>query len=762
MCRVHISPAARRRAAVVSTAALALLAGPAATTATATATAAVSHPARTATAAVFPHDNTGATHSPELLRRLATPPAAAAVPRMAGPGPAIVAQQAPYGLITGAVQGVDVASYQESGGIDWAQVAASGIKFAAVKATEGDYYVNQYASADLTAARAAGIAVMAYTFAIPNGGGFSASPVTQANYLIAHAADANGDLPPLALDIEYDPYIGDDHTNECYGLTPTAMTSWISAFSARVQAVTGQPPYIYSTTDWWTKCTGSAATLAADPLWIASYPGSASSSPSPGALPAGWSAWNTWQYTSTGTVTGIPDTGHVDLDQLNPAALTLLSPGTQRTLTGTAVSLQLTTSVSGASYAATGLPNGLSINPATGQVTGTPATPGAYPVTVTATAPAPASATASASFTWDVHGTITATAPANRASAAGSPASFRLRATDSAAGQQLSFAATGLPPGVTVAPDGQVTGWPLSPHSYRVKVTVTDAIGATASAAFTWTVQLAAARGAGQPVTSALSPRDCLAADGTAAVLRGCADAAAQRWDYLRDGTLRSGGRCLTVTGSHPASGSKPRLETCTGAARQQWQPAYPPALSASAGTRATTLVSPWAAMCLSMPAKTAGTTAVIRPCTGAAGQSWTLPAGPVLSGLPGKCLDDYDNRTASGTKADIWTCDGASRQAWTLSHDGTIRVHGRCLGVSQGKTASGSPVGLYKCDGTGAELWRVIPAAKAGASPGPGFLLQNARSGRCLTAPDGATTSGTRLVIESCAAAPGSTWRAA
>jgi GH25 family lysozyme M1 (1,4-beta-N-acetylmuramidase) len=742
--------------AAVTVSALALLAGPAAT---ATATAAVSHPARPAATGAFRHDNTGATHSPELLRQLATPPAAA-VPRQAGPGPAIVAQQAPYGLISGAVQGVDVASYQESGGIDWAQVAASGIKFAVVKATEGDYYANSYASADLTAAQAAGIAVLAYAFAIPNGGGFSASPVTQANYLIAHAADAGGDVPPLALDIEYDPYTGDDHTNECYGLTPAAMTSWISAFSARVQAVTGQPPVIYTTQDWWATCTGASTALASDPLWVAAYPDAASSSPGP--LPAGWTTWNDWQYTSTGTVTGIPDTGHVDLDQLNPAALTLLSPGTQRTLTGTAVSLQLAASVSGASYAATGLPAGLSIDPATGQVAGTPATPGAYPVTVTATAPAPAASTASASFTWDVHGTISATAPPTRTSVAGSPASFRLRAADSVSGQQLSFTATGLPPGVSVAPDGQVTGWPLSPHSYRVKVTATDAIGATASATFTWTVRLATARGAGGAVGSALSSRDCLAADGSVTVLRGCADTAAQRWDYLRDGTLRSGGRCLTVPGSHPVSGSRPRLETCTGAARQQWQPAYPGALSASAGSRATTLVSPWAGRCLTMPGKTAGTAAVIRACAGTAGQSWTLPAGPVLSGVPGKCLDDYGNRTASGTKADIWTCDGASRQAWTLSHDGTIRVHGRCLGVSQGKTASGSPVGLYKCDGTGAEIWRVVPAAKAGASPGPGFLLQNARSGRCLTDPDSATTSGTRLVIESCSAAPGSTWRAA
>lgn len=747
-----------RRASAVAASALVVAAGPAAAT---PASAAASRPARLAAGQAFRHDNTGATHSPELLRQLAAPPVAAE-PRQAGPGPAIVARQTPYGLIPGAVQGVDVASYQESGGIDWPQAAAAGITFAAVKATEGDYYVNQYARADLTAARAAGITVLAYTFAIPNGGGYSASPVTQANYLIAHAADAGGDVPPLALDIEYDPYIGDDHTNVCYGLSQAAMTSWISAFSARVQAVTGQPPYIYSTTDWWTKCTGSATALAADPLWIASYPGSASPSPSPGALPAGWTAWNEWQYTSTGTVAGIPDAGHTDLDQLNPAALTLLSPGTQRTLAGTAVSLQLDASVSGASYTAAGLPAGLSLDPSTGLITGTPGTSGAYPVTVTATGPAPSTATATASFTWYVHGTITATTPANRSSVSGSPASFRLRASDSVTGQQVSFTATGLPRGVSVASDGQVTGWPLGPGSYRVKVKAADALGATASAAFTWTVTLAAARGSG-PVTSALSGT-CLTRAGTLAQLRTCVSSSAQHWSYLRDGTLRAGGDCLTVPGTHPVSGSQLRLETCTGAARQQWQPAYPRALSASAGPVATTIVSPWSGMCLTVPSRAAGTTAVIRPCAGTSGQSWTLPAVPVLSGLPGKCLDDYDSRSASGTKADIWTCDGGSRQLWTLRHDGTIRVHGKCLGVSKGATASGSPVGLYSCDGTGAQLWRAVPVTPASGTPrpGPGFLLKNSRSGRCLTDPAGATADGTRLVIAACTAAPGSTWRAA
>ena len=68
--------------------------------------------------------------------------------------------------------------------INWSQVAASGVGFAAVKATEGDYYQNPYALTDLAGAQAAGLSVVAYAFAIPNGNGSSNSPVTQADYLL--------------------------------------------------------------------------------------------------------------------------------------------------------------------------------------------------------------------------------------------------------------------------------------------------------------------------------------------------------------------------------------------------------------------------------------------------------------------------------------------------------------------------------------------------------------------------------------------------
>jgi hypothetical protein len=119
------------------------------------------------------HFNVARTHSPKLLRELAGHP---------GNAKNGVTDNTPGAGLAGAVQGVDVAGYQHPGGasINWRKVAKSGIKFAAVKATEGAYYRNPFALTDLAEAKAAGLSVMAYVFAIPNGNGGSASPVAQA------------------------------------------------------------------------------------------------------------------------------------------------------------------------------------------------------------------------------------------------------------------------------------------------------------------------------------------------------------------------------------------------------------------------------------------------------------------------------------------------------------------------------------------------------------------------------------------------------
>jgi Putative Ig domain len=52
----------------------------------------------------------------------------------------------------------------------------------------------------------------------------------------------------------------------------------------------------------------------------------------------------------------------------------------------------------------------------------------------------------------------------------------------------LTYAATGLPTGLSISSTGLISGTPTTAGSYSTTVTVTDSTGATGTAAFTWTV----------------------------------------------------------------------------------------------------------------------------------------------------------------------------------------------------------------------------------------------------------------------------------
>ncbi|MFF1308607.1 M4 family metallopeptidase [Streptomyces sp. NPDC058307] len=82
---------------------------------------------------------------------------------------------------------------------------------------------------------------------------------------------------------------------------------------------------------------------------------------------------------------------------------------------------------------------------------------------------------------------VTVTNPGSQSTTVGTAVSLQISASSTNSGS-LTYAATGLPTGLSISSTGLISGTPTTAGSYSTTVTVTDSTGATGTAAFTWTV----------------------------------------------------------------------------------------------------------------------------------------------------------------------------------------------------------------------------------------------------------------------------------
>ena len=185
-------------------------------------------------------------------------------------------------------RGVDVSHFQSD--VDWKKVAASGISFAFVKATEGEHFTDPKFKKNWKEIHAAGIKRGAYHFLEP-----SVDGKKQAEHFLAVAKLQPGDLLPV-VDVEK---IGKGGASE--------LRKNLDAFLAEIRRATGRDAIIYISPAFWEEHIEPGIKGSwKNPLWVAEY-----GVKKPRAM-RGLPEWSIWQHTEKGEVAGIK--GKVDLD----------------------------------------------------------------------------------------------------------------------------------------------------------------------------------------------------------------------------------------------------------------------------------------------------------------------------------------------------------------------------------------------------------------------------------------------------------------
>ena len=189
------------------------------------------------------------------------------------------------------VRGIDVSYYQ--GTIDWPAVAATDIRFAVVRLSDGVGTRDSQFVRNWQESRRAGLIRGFYQYFRASAGG-----AAQAQLAVDRLAEAGGfqnsDLPPV-LDIE-------TLDGRTAAQVAAEATIWVDA----MREATGKEPIIYTGAYFWDD-NGLPDSLNTQPLWTANY----TTNPCPWTSDS-WDRWTLWQYTDSGTVSGIA--GPVDLD----------------------------------------------------------------------------------------------------------------------------------------------------------------------------------------------------------------------------------------------------------------------------------------------------------------------------------------------------------------------------------------------------------------------------------------------------------------
>jgi lysozyme len=205
------------------------------------------------------------------------------------------------------LRGLDVSSFQQI--MDWKKVAATGVSFAYIKATEGTTIQDPFFASNRANAKDAGLIVGAYHLFRPK----TAGQAQIDNFVSTVGKVESGELPPV-LDIE----VPEDWT----ALSVTARIQLVKEWLTAVEAALGVRPIIYINNSDAQTLLNNDPSFDAYELFVA-FPTRASAP----LFPRPWTNWMLWQHDWQGTVSGISTNCDLDYFQGSLADLKkLLKP----------------------------------------------------------------------------------------------------------------------------------------------------------------------------------------------------------------------------------------------------------------------------------------------------------------------------------------------------------------------------------------------------------------------------------------------------
>ena len=200
--------------------------------------------------------------------------------------------------------GIDVSHHQ--GVISWSQVAAAGVKYAFLKATEASTFKDKSYRSNRAECAKNGIPSGGYHFMRPN------SPVDRqiSNFVSAIGSMQEGELPPV-LDIE----VPETWLRLSLNQRVKIIRQWLDGVEDALSA----RPIIYLSSSFAGDVLNSDKFLLNYKLWVANYGRLSPRVPEPWKSGPGWAFW---QFSETGKVAGVNDR-FVDLNWFNGDASAL-------------------------------------------------------------------------------------------------------------------------------------------------------------------------------------------------------------------------------------------------------------------------------------------------------------------------------------------------------------------------------------------------------------------------------------------------------